>query len=174
MRTFLKIPAAALATLAMMGQGFAAEVCAKPDEAMALKAAALQQQLMVAALYCDDVGQYNRFVISYRRELQDSDAALLGYFQHSGARVGADNYNAYKTALANNFSLASLRGRQAFCYAADVAFGEAARVGSLATLVAVHPVAGAEAYPVCERGGDQADAVAGGSSATRLATNARK
>jgi len=163
MKPFLKIPAVALATFAMMGQSFASEICARPDEAMALKVAALQQELMVAALYCDDVGAYNRFVISYRHDLQESDAALLAYFQRASQRSGAENYNSYKTALANNFSLAGLRARQSFCYGADVAFGEAPRAGSLAFLAAEHPVAGNEAYPAC---GEQAESVAGGSSAT--------
>ncbi len=174
MKALLKVPAVALATIAMVGQSLAADMCAKPEEAMALKAAALQQELMVAALTCDDVGPYNHFVVSYQRELQQSDAALLTYFQRTSA--GAEKYNAYKTALANNFSLASLRGKQEFCGAADIAFGEAfGRAGSLARFVATEPVAGTEAYPTCAESGEQTEVVAGGSSAgrQRLATDMR-
>jgi hypothetical protein len=177
MRNALKIPAVLCASVAMIGQSFAADVCAKPDEAMALKTAAMQQELMVAALSCDDIGAYNRFVISHQRELQESDATLLNYFQRASARGGADNYNAYKTALANDFSLASLRGRQAFCYAADTAFGDAfnARDPSLASFVSAQPVSQPGDYQACGGSGGQIEAVAGGSSAapTRLATQAR-
>jgi hypothetical protein len=167
MRTVFKIPAVALASLAMAGQALASGVCASPGEAMALKTAALQQELMVAALYCDEAHAYNRFVISYRRELQDSDAALLGYFQ----RAGLNDYNAYKTALANNFSLASLRSRDAYCASAEDVFGRAfdPRNGSLASFVAAQSVSGSENYPACGQSGGQAETVAGGSSAIRLA-----
>lgn len=144
---------------------------------MALKAAALQQELMVAALSCGDVVAYNRFVVSHQRELQDSDATLLGYFQRAGQRTGTDSYNSYKTALANGFSLASLRGGREFCYAADAAFGEAlnARDPSLAAFVSAQPVAETADHPACGESRDKAESVAGGSSAppTRLATDAR-
>jgi hypothetical protein len=172
MKAILKTAAATLASFAMVGQAFAADICARPDEAMALKAAALQQELMVAAFTCDDIGAYNHFVVAHQRELQDSDAALLSYFQRAGAR--ADGYNAYKTSLANNFSLASLRSRQGFCYAADSAFGQASgRGGSLAEFVSSQQVDGPGAFPVCGEASEQSEAVAGGSSATRLATNAK-
>ena len=177
MKYALKIPAIALVGLAMVGQSLAAEICARPDEALALKTAALQQELMVAALTCGDVGPYNRFVVSHQRELQDSDATLLGYFQRASQRAGADNYNSYKTALANDFSLASLRGQESFCYAADAAFGEMfhSRDPSLAAFVAAQPVAQTRDYPACGEGREQAETVAGGTSAksTRLATDAR-
>jgi hypothetical protein len=173
MNAFLKIPAVATVCCAMVGQSLASQICARPDEAMALRTAALQQELMVAALYCDDVSAYNRFVISYRRDLQDSDAALLGYFERASQRAGMENYNAYKTALANNFSLASLHDRQGFCYSADTAFGEAPQMGSLASFIAAQPAMDAEAYPACREAGGQDETVAGGSSATRVATAAR-
>jgi hypothetical protein len=177
MKNALKIPAIALASLAMVGQSFAAEICARPDEALALKTAALQQELMVAALSCDDAGAYNRFVISHQRELQDSDATLLNYFQRASQRTGTENYSTYKTALANDFSLASLRGGRAFCYAAETAFGDAfnARNPSLAAFVSTEPVAESADYPSCGESREQAEMVAGGSSAApaRLATNVR-
>ena len=39
------------------------------QEAMALQAAAVQQQLMVAALSCDAIPLYNHFVTAYQTEL---------------------------------------------------------------------------------------------------------
>jgi hypothetical protein len=177
MKKTLKIPAIALITLTMAGQSLAAEVCARPEEAMALKTAALQQELMVAAFSCDDIGAYNRFVTSHQRELQDSDATLLGHFQRAGQRTGMENYNTYKTALANDFSLTSLRGGRAFCYAADAAFGDAfnARNPSVASFVSAQPVEETGDYPACGESREQAEAVAGGTSATptRLARDVR-
>jgi hypothetical protein len=167
MKRYLRLPLAALATVALTGQSFAQDSCAKPREALALKTAALQQELMVAALYCDDAGAYNQFVLSHQQELRESDASLLGYFQRVSQHAASDNYNSYKTALANDFSLAGLRGRERFCYAADAAFDEAARSRdrSLNAFVAAQSVAGTQAYPACGESGEDVERVAGGSSA---------
>jgi hypothetical protein len=163
--------AAGMAVLcAMTGQSWAGALCARPDEAMALKTAAMQQELMVAALYCNDVGLYNRFVVSYQHELQDSDAALLGYFQHGHG--GATAYHSYKTALANDFSLDGLHGMARFCASANTSFDTALNPGgqrTLAGFISTQRVTGTEDYPACETttaasGGEM---VAGG--ATRLA-----
>ena len=118
---------------------------------MALKAAAMQQEFMVAALYCSDVGLYNRFVISYQKELQDSDAQLQVYFMRVSAQTGADDYNAYKTQLANNFSLAGLKAKQAFCDDAKVAFDTALNPDkvSLAAVVIAVPDARGEDHNDC-------------------------
>ena len=170
MNTTLRLSASVLAMVAMTGTSFAAELCARPDEAMALKTAAVQQELMVAALTCGDAGAYNRFVLSHRGELQDSDAALKGYFQRASERRGEDEYNSYKTALANGFSLASLRGQSAFCRAAEAEFEDSTESRSLASFVAEQRVSGGDNYPACEArggGGGATELVSGGSSARR-------
>jgi len=155
----IKPTVVALATLAMTGQTLAADMCAQPEEAMALKTAAVQQELMVAALTCGDTGAYNSFVLSHRRELQRSDAALQSYFQRT--RSGDEGYNAYKTALANNSSLASLHGQRAFCAQAEAAFYDAYNMRSLEIFVAAQPRGEEARYPVCE---DRSDMIAGGTS----------
>ncbi len=81
MKSVVKGTATALALWGMVGQALASGACARPSEAIALKTAAMQQELMVAALYCNDVGLYNRFVVSYQHDLQNSDAALLSFFR---------------------------------------------------------------------------------------------
>ena len=175
MRTMTKGAVSMAMLCATMGQSWAGAACARPDEAMALKTAAMQQELMVAALYCNDVGLYNRFVVSYQHELQDSDAALLGYFQHGHG--GATAYHSYKTALANDFSLDGLHGMARFCAGANMAFDTALNPSSqrgLAGFISTQRVSGTEDYPACETttaaasGGEM---VAGG--ATRLAANRR-
>jgi hypothetical protein len=166
MKTILKTATALLAISAMGGQASAAGMCAKPDEYSALKAAAVQQKLMVAALYCSDVGLYNRFVISYQKELQDSDATLLSYFQRTEGKGGAKDYHAYKTSLANGYSLESIHAMQRYCHAADVTFDAALDPSnsSLRNFLAVQSVPEAAAYPACGTMEANADTVSGGSS----------
>lgn len=173
MKKTLKMAGSVLALIAMAGQALAAGTCAKPGDALALKTAAMQQELMVAALYCNDVGLYNRFVVSYQHELQDEDATLLTYFQHGHG--GSSAYHSYKTGLANDFSLSSLHGMQSFCSAANASFDaalnpESAR--SLEMFISAQAIRGTDTYSACETeaaaGGEM---VAGGS--TRLAANRR-
>ncbi len=172
MRTAMKTAGSVLALFAMVGQSWAAGSCARPTEAMALKTAAMQQELMVAALYCNDVGLYNRFVVSYQHELQDSDAALLGYFQHGHG--GSSAYHAYKTALANDFSLSGLHGMQAYCSAAKnrLRLGAQSRRPALARLVHLMQRVDTEGYAACDTT-TASDEVTGGGGSSRMASNRR-
>lgn len=166
MKTVLKTATAILAISAMTGQAWAVSTCARPEEYSALKAAAVQQKLMVAALYCSDVGLYNRFVISYQKDLQKSDATLLSYFQRTEGRAGAKDYHAYKTHLANGYSLDSIHAMQPYCHSADAVFDAALDPSStsLTTFIAAQSVPEATAYQACGTMEARADVVAGGSS----------
>jgi len=113
--------AVALVLSLLSGSAWAAPNCARPQDIAALRAAALQQQLMVAALTCGDVDAYNGFVMSHRGELQKSDEALMNFFVRRDAQKGVDDYNAYKTRLANDSSLRRARDPQ-FCRSANAAF----------------------------------------------------
>ena len=117
----IRTTAAAAAALSMLATQAWAAGCTGERDALALKTAAVQQELMVAAFTCGDTEGYNRFVTSYQRELQDSDATLLAYFQRTGSTA---DYHSYKTSLANDFSLISARNTQ-FCGAANAAFNTA-------------------------------------------------
>lgn len=149
--TMFRTCTATLALFAMAGQSWAAGVCSRPEEAMALKTAAMQQEFMVAALYCGDVGMYNRFVISYQKELQDSDTALQVYFLRANAQSGPDDYNAYKTKLANDFSLTGTEQKAQFCEDARAAFDTALNPdkAKLADVVAAVPDARGEDHNDC-------------------------
>lgn len=107
--------------LAISTQAWASRACRHEREHVALKAAAIQQRLMVAALTCHQTRLYNRFVISYRTDLRHSDTELKHYFAHRG---GMSAYHAYKTKLANDASLASLHD-SAYCAKASDMFGTA-------------------------------------------------
>jgi hypothetical protein len=167
MKSILKCGAAMLAVASMVGHSWAAGSCARPEEAMALKTAAMQQELMVAALYCNAVSQYNHFVVSYQRELQASDAALLRFFQHGHG--GASAYHAYKTGLANDFSLSGLHGMAAFCSTASAHFDASNAQRSLVSFISSQAVRGAEGYRTCDTTVAGGEAVVG--SSARLASN---
>ena len=113
---------AALALAGMSSQALAGHSCPRPREAAALKTAAIQQQLMVAALTCQQTHSYNRFVTAYRSDLQRSDAHLRHYFRHHG---GMSAYHAYKTKLANRASLRSLHNPRRYCAESRSIFWEA-------------------------------------------------
>ncbi|HET7083996.1 MAG TPA: hypothetical protein VFI23_04440 [Rhizomicrobium sp.] len=104
----------ALANPALINSSWAAG-CATPVEAAALKTAVMQQELMVAALQCHETRAYNRFVMSYREELQSSDAALKAFFVRRGGEHGEAGYDTFKTKAANLSALEQARHGAAFC-----------------------------------------------------------
>jgi hypothetical protein len=93
----------------LRGDAWAAPSCDRPQDAMALQTAALQQEMMVAALMCRKVSAYNNFVLSHQAALQEADRTLMAFFQGLNAQTGFDDYNFYKTELANTSSLRSVR-----------------------------------------------------------------
>jgi hypothetical protein len=92
----------------------AAGRCDSADDIIAVHAAALQQEMMVAAFQCADVAAYNDFVIAHQAALQSSDRSLMAYFERSDPVRAFDAYNLYKTELANAASLRFTRDRT-FC-----------------------------------------------------------
>jgi hypothetical protein len=129
---------AILAALAILtAPAVAAGRCETPDEAAALHAAALQQEMMVAAFQCADVASYNNFVLAHRPALQQADRALMAYFQRIASNP-FDAYNLYKTELANASSLRFSTDR-AFCARMAADFRAAARFSSLDQVLAEVP-----------------------------------
>jgi hypothetical protein len=120
--------------------------CASQADASALRVAALQQELMVAAFTCHDVSRYNNFVRAHQPELIASDDTLKAYFVR---RSGEAAYHTYKTELANSASLRSVRD-DGFCGRADHEFDVSSERDSLSDYVGAHRFAAADVYPVCE------------------------
>jgi hypothetical protein len=117
----------------------AAPYCSAPQDAAAVRAAALQQEMMVAAFLCRDVDAYNRFVLAHRGELQESDRTLMDFFLKADPQTGDADYNLYKTELANASSLRSANDPR-FCRRIDADFAAAfARPLPLAQLLATLP-----------------------------------
>jgi hypothetical protein len=130
------------ATIALLGLSVTladpalAAGCASPVEAAALKTAVMQQELMVAALQCHETAAYNRFVIAYRPELQESDAALKAFFVRRGGEHGEAGYDTFKTKAANLSALEQARDSGAFCADAHALYQAAlANRGSLMSFV---------------------------------------
>ena len=85
-----KSVASVLALITMTAPLAAAPKCATPVDVAAFRSAAIQQQLMVAALTCNQLDQYNRYVVAYRSELQRSDNELKSYFIRQGSEAAYD------------------------------------------------------------------------------------
>lgn len=138
-----------MAALLVGASAIAAPRCAKPEEVTAIQAAMIQQELMVAALTCNEVQHFNAFQTNYGPELRTSDAHLLKMFRRLyGARRGEAEYHAFKTRLANHSSMRSIRDNPGYCRNARAAF-DAALVSSKPTLAAfVAEVQVVEASPV--------------------------
>ncbi len=136
MRKVLKSAVAAVALSCFATNAIAAGAnCAKPQDAQALQTAAIQQRLMVAALYCNAASAYNRFVTAYQKELQGSDSALQNFFRRLNAATGTADYHAYKTHLANMSSMQSIGNMPEYCAKANAVF-DAALAADKKSLVA--------------------------------------
>lgn len=149
MRKTTKIISAALATVAMTTQAFAGGVCSRATETAGVKAEILQQQLMVAAYSCHLEGSYNAFVINYRPDLIAADGAAQSLFQRASAR-GTDEYQTFKTQMANDFSM-DYQNQDGFCDNAQDMFQTAAehRGESLSSLMSALSFDGATPFDQC-------------------------
>ena len=156
MRKIVKTGAAALMLTCMAGnvwaQAASAAGCVRPEDMTALKAAAVQQKLMVAALSCNAVKLYNDFVKAYQKELQASDRALQNFFRRLSGASGTERYHAYKTRLANSSSMQSIGNMPAYCADAQAAFD--ASIGgpktSLAAFISGQSTSVDKEYTPCE------------------------
>lgn len=149
MRKTTKIISAALASVALTTQAFAAGVCSRAEETAGVKAEILQQQLMVAAYSCHLEGSYNAFVVNYRPDLIAADGAAQSLFQRASAR-GSDDYQTFKTQMANDFSM-DYQNQDDYCDNAQDMFQTAAehRGESLSSLMAALNFDGATPFDQC-------------------------
>jgi hypothetical protein len=120
---FTKFLTAALAAVAVFAAAPAsAQGCASPADVATLMVAEIQQRLMVAAYTCHYVDYYNRLVLTHRSELRKSDKRMLNLFTSHDGSAGDDEYNAFKTRLANLSSRESNEYPGTFCYRAQQLF----------------------------------------------------
>ncbi|HEY5337759.1 MAG TPA: hypothetical protein VIJ85_06125 [Rhizomicrobium sp.] len=124
----MKVGALSLAGVMMAGTAFAKPVqkCAKPEEVTAIQTSAIQQELMVAALTCNQITNFNAFQTGFSRELQASDVTLHNMFKRIfGARAGEDQFHAFKTRMANDSSIRSIHDNASYCHEAETVFAAA-------------------------------------------------
>jgi hypothetical protein len=119
--------------------------CADPAEVSALQTAAIQQELMDAALGCGDeaMHRFNAFQTSFSAELRKSDKTLLTLFKRVYGPVRGDAaYNLFKTDMASKAEIKRVHQINDFCAAADLVFSAAlaANKPSLTEFVAGVPV----------------------------------
>ena len=148
----MKLLQSACATIALLAFANPAwgAACATPSEASALKTAVMHQAMMVAALQCKEVNAYNRFIKTYRGELQSSDAALKGFFVRRGGERGEAGYDTFKTKAANISGLEQARDTRSFCADARALFAASAlNAGSLASFVEARS-AGMDIGAICK------------------------
>jgi hypothetical protein len=117
-----RVGATALAAMMVIASGAEARQvapaakCAGPDEVSSIQTAAIQQQLMVAALTCNEIARFNSFQTSFGSELRASDATLSKMFKRIfGAKQGEAEYHAFKTRLANDSSIRSIHDNVNYC-----------------------------------------------------------
>lgn len=153
MRKVVKTGALALMLTSMAGNVFAATQagCAHPDEMSAIRTAAIQQRLMVAALSCQATQDYNHFVQSHQKELQTSDHNLQNFFIRMHGKTGTEEYHAFKTRMANASSMDSIRDFTGYCASAKQMFDEAAGNDNmtLAVFISSKQTSVDHAYDVC-------------------------
>lgn len=153
MRKILKTGAAALMLTAVFADICAAAEqsagCANPVDMYAVRAAAIQQNLMIAASSCHAVTEYNRFVTRYRRGLQASDQRLEAFFRRLYGQSGPVKYHAFKERLANASSLQSINKGPAYCADAQASFALSDRRRSLTAFLAARPSRAEEDFSPC-------------------------
>ena len=154
MRKILKSGATALMLVCMAQNVWAAgnsSGCASSADISAVRATAVQQRLMVAALSCRSIELYNTFVRSYQTDLQASDRQLQNFFQRLYGHAGESHYHSFKTRLANASSLQSINDPQ-YCASAQATFDAALSLSkkSLTAFVATQPSAEESAFSPCE------------------------
>lgn len=156
MHKIVKTGSAALMLVCMASNVLAAAAnnagCARPEDMNALKSAAIQQRLMVAALSCDAATAYNDYVKSYQKELQAADRALQNFFRRLSGAAGPEKYHAYKTHLANASSMQSIGNITAYCDSTKATFEASAAnpKAGLKTFVEGQNFAVEEEYKPCE------------------------
>jgi hypothetical protein len=146
----IRAAAIGLALCATTLNARAAELCALFGDLTTLQTAAVQQLLMVSALACNEVDPYNAFVIGHQSELQKSDRDLQSFFARLKTETGVDDYNAFKTRIANTYSLLSAQDKEEYCALTRAALERSQdRTGSLQEFVLSQPFVLAIGYRSC-------------------------
>lgn len=104
--------------------------CASPSELTAIQVSAVQQELTDAALACGQtaVSNFNRFQMTFGKELRRSDAVLLAMFKRLyGGVKGNAAYDSYKTRAIAHAEQRRIKpgAHENFCKSANIVFAAA-------------------------------------------------
>lgn len=97
----------------------AAAVCAVPADENALQVRMLQNELMVAALTCNQRAAYNGFITRFKPELGAEGNQLQTFFKQKYGSGSNRELNGFITRIANESSRRGMQQRGAFCRQAE-------------------------------------------------------
>ncbi len=121
----MAVPSMALAT------------CLRPAEKTAFDIRALQSQLMVVALSCQQHDDYNAFVTRFRSHLGDAHRNVTSYYQRASGRQAQRVMDQYITNLANNQMQVGITQGSHFCRNQTPLFQQAMAATTPAELAAI-------------------------------------
>ncbi len=142
--------------------GLALGNCLRPAEATAFDVRALQSQLMVVALSCQQHDAYNAFVTRFQPQLGQAHTQVTAHFRRVAGRQSQRAMDQYITNLANNHMQEGIRQGSHFCQNQMPLFQQAMQARDLNDLARISTQAGLAqplTYGACLPAGQrQADA----------------
>ena len=151
----IRFLAAGLAAVVLSAPAMA-QTCVQPAEKAAFDIRALQSQLMVAALSCQQDQQYNTFVRQYSSELGGAYRGIQTHYRRTAGARGQTSLDGYITSLANAQSQDGIRQGSNFCanvlplFAAALAAPKSAE--GLATVAQQNNLSNPHGRPDCGAG----------------------
>jgi hypothetical protein len=100
---------------ALIGPGAAIAACLQPAEKTAFDVRALQSQLMVVALTCQQQDDYNNFVRRHMNELNSAQRGVTSYHRRVHGAQHQRQLDLYITNLANSQMQAGITRGSFFC-----------------------------------------------------------
>ena len=95
--------------------GASASVCIRPGDEAALHSKALQSELMVSALACEETARYNAWARKFESELVANGAVLKRMFRQAYGAAAETRLGQFVTALANDAARRSAVEKAGFC-----------------------------------------------------------
>ncbi|MBM3950159.1 MAG: hypothetical protein FJ311_01740 [Rhodospirillales bacterium] len=95
--------------------GAQASVCLRPGDEAALNSKALQSELMVSALACEEAARYNTWVRRFQAEIAANGVVLKRIFRQAYGTAGDTRLGQFVTALANEAATRSAVEKTDFC-----------------------------------------------------------
>lgn len=142
---------------ALIGPGAAIAACLQPAEKTAFDVRALQSQLMVVALTCQQQDDYNNFVRRHMNELNSAQRGVTSYHRRVHGAQHQRQLDLYITNLANSQMQAGITRGSFFCREQAPLFQMAmqastsAELANLTTSRQIPQPLGAEACPASQQ-----------------------